>query len=148
MAIKQVKQLMRTPVGINNYSGDTFRCFTKGDDLSFEYNIKDGNGAPIDITNYDLTITISAALNDSILGCKDSIVNNHVINIPITDAVNGIFAGSITGEQTAIMPAGIAYAVAKYTTAPNDADPYNIIPGKSHIIDMCQLEIYQNVACY
>lgn len=125
---------LRSPVGINNYSGEAFRCFTRGDTLPFEFTFKDPAGDEIDITDWRLFISFSGSLNCNDPGCSTSALVIEV-EIPIVDALAGQFAGTVNDESTLSIPCGIVYGSIKYINASNE----------TFILDMCQLEVYPNV---
>lgn len=130
---KKFKPTLVEPVGINNYLGTSFRCFTKGDTLPFKFTFKNPDGSPIDVTGYQLWIYMS---DKQAVPTTDPQTQNLVsVAIPITDAVNGVFSGTVTDTDTNTLPDGIAYAQAVYT---NNA-------GESFIIDMAMLEVYPAV---
>lgn len=136
MSIKPIifEPTLLTPQGINNYSGVIFRCFTKGDSLPFQFTIQDDSGAVTDITGWQAFITMSDVVSCNEAGCTaDSQIIE--VEIPITDAVNGVFSGSVSGAHTQSLACGLNYASAKYI----DGD------GLAHIIDMCVLEVYPNL---
>ncbi len=125
---------LRTPVGINNYDGSSFRCFTRGDTLPFSFAFLDEDGEVVDVTDWHLYVSFSSALNCSDPGCSGSGLVVEV-EIPVTDAVNGLFEGQINDEQTLSISCGLTYASIKYTNSNSH----------THVIDMCQLEVYPNV---
>jgi hypothetical protein len=119
------------PQGINNYSGKTFRCFTKGDTLPFRFTFKDGDGLPLPGADaYDVYVEIANELAETPV--TDQTQTAVVATMTCVDAVNMIFEGSVTDTQTLSLKAGMAYATAKYVTD----------IGVTHIIDMAMLEVY------
>lgn len=128
MAIRPVifKPQLFNPEAINNYSGASFRCFTAGDTLPFEFTLGNADGSYLDVTDWTIEIAISKEL-DSASGLK--------VTIPLTDVTNGIFKGNISNTETGALTPGINYAIAKFIT--NTSEEY--------IIDMCLLEVYQNL---
>jgi hypothetical protein len=122
------------PQGINNYPGTTFRCFTKGDTLPFQFTLTDNAGAPIDISEYRLFV----ALSNMQIKTGQSLINQVLVEveIPAVDVVNGVFAGTVPDSETISLPDGLGYAMARYVNG----------LGESFIIDMCMLEIYPSIS--
>jgi len=144
MASKNTQKiLLRTPVGINNYSGDLFRCFTRGDTLPFKFQFRQSDGSPIDVTGWRVIIAFALGLSCDDPGCGDSTVSIEV-DIPIVDALEGKFEGTVSHSHTQNIPCGLVYASAKYVTAVTGT-PEDPIDGDVHIMDMCQLEVFPNV---
>lgn len=135
---------LRKPVGINNYTGDVFRCFTRGDTIPFKFTFRNSDGSPIDVTGWKVLISFGLSLSCNEPGCSDPALVIEV-EIPVVDAENGVFAGEVNQTQTQNIPCGLIYASAKYTTEPIGTPP-DEEPGNTHIIDMCQLEVYPNVS--
>ena len=135
--------VLLAPVGINNYSGKVFRCFTRGDTLPFKFTIKNEDGVvPPDIADWKVVIVMAdSEIPDS--GCNG---DQQVIEveIPLINEAEGVFEGHVKNFRTQDLPAGLIYALAKYITAPGGTveDP---IPGSTFIMDMCQLEVYPNL---
>lgn len=118
------------PVGINNYTGKAFRCFTKGDTIPFRFTFKDGAGAVLNVTGYAVWVHFSD--KQALPGGPVPIVS---VQIPLTDLATGVFSGNVSDTLTNTLPAGIIYAQALYVNA----------TGASVIIDMCMLEVYPAV---
>jgi len=125
---------LRSPVGINNYDGASFKCFTRGDTLPFAFVIQNESGEPIDVTDWHMYVSFSTSLNCDNPGCSGSSLVVEV-EIPVSDALAGEFSGEVSDNYTLSMSCGLTYASIKYI----DAD------GKTHLVDMCQLEVYPNV---
>lgn len=121
---------LREPVGINNYSGKAFRCFTKGDTIPFRFTFKDGAGAVLNVTGQ--TVWVHFSDKQAVPGGPDPIVS---VEIPLTDLATGVFSGNVSDTLTNTLPAGIIYAQALYVNA----------AGESITIDMCMLEVYPAV---
>jgi len=127
------KPKLHAPQGINNYSGEVFRCFTNGDTLSFEFTLQDEDGDAIDTSG----VVVSIVMSDKLV--TDSCDNESQqidVTIPLFDADTAVFKGEINSAQTESLPNGLIYAMAKYT-----------VDGTSHIIDMCLLEVYPSLIC-
>jgi len=124
------KPKLHTPQGLNNYSGELFRCFTRGDTLPFELTFKDSDGNAIDITGWSLQVSFTNVLADD-----DHVVGDQTkleVLIPISDATGGAFSGDVTDEQTETLADGINYGMIKFTKDTGD----------EHIVDMAILEVY------
>jgi len=119
------KPELHAPQGLNNYPGTTFRCFTVGDTLPFEF-IFNNEGAIPDVTGWVVEVSFSKEL-DSISGLK--------VSIPLISLAEATFAGEVTNTQTATLTPGINYANARYTDT----------IGNIYIIDMAILEVYENL---
>jgi hypothetical protein len=126
------KPELLTPVGINNFSGELFRCFTKGETLHFTFSFAQ-SGIPMDVTDWKVVIAFADKLSTD-PGC-DSDQNLLEVEIPLIDLANAKFDGDVLGDKTYSLPAGITYAMAKFTNA----------DGASYIIDMAMLEVYPSV---
>ena len=122
----EFKPQLFEPQGFNNYPGTIFRCFTAGDTLPFEFNFENSDGSVLDVTGWTVEISFSTEL-DSASGLS--------VNIPLIDVDTSLFYGEITDEETATLTPGINYGIASYTDA----------VGNTFIIDMCILEVYQNL---
>ena len=132
MARKPVifKPQLFNPEGINNYSGELFRCFTRGDTLPFEFTFTDEDGAAVDITGWKVWIIISdKQATDDITVLDQTLIE---VEIPQTDLGAGVHSGNLEDTDTDALNEGINYAMVKYVTA----------AGESHIMDMCILEVY------
>ena len=145
MATKPVifKPTLNTPQGVNNYSGAVFRCFTKGDTIPFRFTFTSGDAGVLDIEGWKVYIIMA-----DILAAERGVCNGDQnlieVEIPLADLSTGVFEGEITGLQSQRLPSGLVYALAKYVTAPGGSIE-NPIPGNTHIIDMCTLEVYPNL---
>jgi hypothetical protein len=146
MAVKPkvIKPTLVTPEGINNYSGDVFRCFTKGDTLPFRFTFKASDGTPININGWKMYIVFSSSISCDISGGCEEQVTTIEVEIPIADDENGVFEGEVSDIKTQSLPCGIIYAMAKYVTAA-EGTPDNPGSGSTHILDMCRLEVYPNL---
>jgi hypothetical protein len=135
MAVKPIvfKPTLSTPTGINNYSGEVFRCFTKGDTLPFRFNFKYEDGEPIDVTGYQVFVIFAdyQAAGD-VTEQSQTLLE---VEIPLADLETALFEGDVADDETNGLPSGLVYAMAKYVTA----------EGASHIIDMCLLEVYPSL---
>lgn len=132
---KVFKPTLRVPQGINNYTGDMFRCFTKGDTIPFKVTL---NSDIVDVTGYKVIVIMSNVLMDGPCDGDDRFIE---VEIPLVDAENGVFQGNVSGLHTQSLASGINYAMAKLVTAPATEDDL----GDPYIIDMCMLEIYPTV---
>ena len=121
------------PQAINNYSGASFRCFTKGDTLPFKFTFSDGAGGVPDVTDYQVWIHMSD--EQAVVGGDPQAQTLLSVEIPLTDLPTGVFEGTISDSETNSLPAGLVYAQALFTNA----------TGQSYIIDMCILEVYPAV---
>lgn len=128
------KVILRSPIGINNYNGKYFRCFTRGDTLPFGLTFVHEDGEPVDVTDWRVYVSFSPILNCSDPGCVGSGLVVEV-EIPIHDPEKAIFIGDVSDEYTLAIPCGLTYASIKYVDN-ND---------KTHILDMCRLEVFPNV---
>ena len=138
-----MKPTLTTPEGINNYSGDVFRCFTKGDTLPFRFAFKELDGTPSDTSGWKVVVTFSSTISCDATGCNETNVTVEA-EIPLVDADLSIFEGEVSDLKTQSLPCGIIYAMAKYVTADVET-PDGTVKGMSHIIDMCRLEVYPNL---
>jgi hypothetical protein len=123
------------PVGINNFSGEVFKCFTKGDTLPFRFTLKNKDGSDLDITDWTAFVVITDLAAKEGVAVEDQ--NLIEIEIPLVTQTDkgGIFEGEISDSETNGLTAGLNKAQAKYVT---DA-------GATHYIDMCILEVYPNL---
>lgn len=138
-----IKPTLKTPEGINNYSGEIFRCFTKGDTIPFKFTFKQPDGSACDVNGWKVMIVFSSAISCETSECGDTAVTVEV-EIPLTDDEAAIFEGEVSDIKTQSLPCGIVYAMAKYVTATEQIGD-NVVDGASHIIDMCRLEVYPNI---
>ena len=124
------KPQLHVPEGINNYTGESFRCFTKGDTLPFRFEFINDDGGITDITGWSVTIVISdiQAIDGKVEGDQTRIE----VDIPIDDIPTGVFLGDISDVETNSLNAGLNYAEIKFTKD----------TGEDHFIDMCILEVY------
>ena len=131
------RPVLREPRALNNYPGVSFRCFTKGDTLAFKFTFKDQvSGDPIDVTGWTMTVAFSD--KQYLKDCGQAQGATQIeVDIPINDAVNGIFQGEVATEKTELLKDGITYAVAYY----------EISGGERYILDMAMLEVYPNLVC-
>lgn len=138
-----LRQTLKTPEGINNYSGAIFRCFTKGDTLPFKFTFRGADGKLLETSGWKVTIILSSGIFCDADGCNDSSVSVEV-DIPPSSFEQGVFEGAVSDIKTQSLPCGIIYALAQYTTGVSGTDK-NPIDGETHIIDMCRLEVYPNI---
>ncbi len=117
---------LQDPQGINNYPGSVFRCFTVGDTLPFEFTLGNKDGSDLDVTGWEIKIAFAPEFNSA---------SGLEVTIPLMDIDTRVFKGEITSDQTISCTPGLNKAVAKFITAGGD----------EYIIDMCILEIYQNL---
>ena len=120
------KPELYTPVGMNNYSGELFRCFTKGDTLPFKFTFPAG----YDITDCQVWVVFSDVKAES--PATELTQNLLEVQIPITDLPGGVFSGEVSDSETHGLPAGITYGQIKFISA----------SGQTRIMDMCTLEVY------
>lgn len=136
-----LKQTMLTPEGINNYTGVSFRCFTKGDTLPFKFTFEDENGSPLDVEDIKVIVAFSSGIACDGATCNgDPTFVTVEVEIPLVDPTNGIFEGEVSDVHTQALPCGIVYGLVKYITK-----GYDGAEDASHIIDMCRLEVYPNI---
>lgn len=130
MATKPVlfKPKLTHPEGINNYTGEAFRCFTVGDTLPFEFTISSADDPDIDVTGWSIVIAIALEF--------DSLIANGIeVVIPLVDISGKVFKGDISNILTKTLTPGINRAIAKYIN----------VGGEEFIFDMCLLEVYKNI---
>lgn len=116
------------PVGINNYPGTVFKCFTRGTTLPFTFTLS--KAGVTDYTGWQVKVIIS-----DILATDDKTAQDQTqieVTIPLTDAEGGVFSGTVTDTETNTLKEGINVAEARFI---DDT-------GQSFIIDMCKLEVY------
>jgi len=140
-----VKSIMKTPVGINNFSGDVFRCFTKGETLPFKFTFRNQDKSIMDTAGWEVIVTFTSVIEcNSTMICgeehnTDKITVEH--SIPASMFEGGIFLGNFPGKKTERLPCGLVFASARYVVAPEEGQTH----GNSYMIDMCQLEVYPNL---
>ena len=120
--IKYTKPELLTPIGINNFTGEYFKCFTQGDTVPFSFTVAD-----TDLTDCVITVSFKKDIENN-----NTAANNYELSIsePATGRVNTELSSNYTAE----LEAGINYAVLYYTKN-----------NKNYIIDMCVLEVYQGI---
>jgi hypothetical protein len=135
MATKPIvfKPTLNTPQGINNYTGEVFRCFTKGDTLPFKFVFFTDAAEVVDVTGWTVSIVMST--QQAADNCRDDAAVVIDVDIPLTDLATATFEGDVTDSETQSLPAGLVYVMAKYTT----------LAGATHIMDMGLLEVYPNL---
>jgi hypothetical protein len=124
------------PVGINNFSGDVFKCFTKGDTLPFRFNLSNKDGSDLDVTGWTCYVTFTDVPADDGVVVGDQNILEVEIPLVSSDAKGGVCEGEISDTETNTLTAGLNQAQAKFVTA----------TGAQYYIDMATLEVYPNVS--
>ena len=117
--------------GIDEFSNkeSIFDDFTKGTTLQFTLNFFENDGVtPLDVTDWEVWLAFSKK--------KDCNAPELEIQIPLINALGGIFSGDITDTETFTLDGDKKYyASAKYIR--ND--------GASFVFDKAKLKVYNCV---
>lgn len=117
--------------GVNGFSGDALdeifpnAVVVRGNTVPATFILTD-EGTPIDITDYELYLSFSLALE-----CADGTPPELESLIPVADAVNGVFSGFVADDDTFELAMGTIFVSVKYI----DAD------GQTFITDMARYNV-------
>ncbi len=114
-------------IGLDGHTGRLFSTFTRGETLPFSFQIlEEDEVTPINITGWRMYVAFNPVLN-----CADSPAPALEAVLLPQDAINGIFSGEISDDETFSLPAGAIYGEIRIVD--------NI--GRAFVVDKAQLTV-------